>query len=241
MLSVILICRNEAGMVEDCLRSIAFADEIIILDSGSQDRTVEIVKRYTPHVFQTDWQGYGIQKNRALSHAKGDWVLSIDADERVSSELAKEIQEVIKNKNYAAYEIPFEPYFLGQKIKFGDWRNDCKVRLFQRMLGRFDDAIVHENLKISGPIGKLKNTMLHFSYLDQSEIDHKVMLYAEAGAEKLRQQGRMGGFYIGLIKGSFAFIRGYLIKLGFLDGLAGLKLAWMNARCTFLKYFWVRK
>lgn len=253
MLSVILICKNEAEMIRDCLESLrGLADEIIILDSGSTDRTLDIAREYTAHVYLTDWPGFGVQRNRALGYVTGDWVLSIDADERVTPESAEEIKSVINhgpikqgaiNCAPTAYYVPFEPYFLGKKIKFGDWRNDYKLRLFKKDSWKFDDAPVHENLISSGSsgvIGKLKNSMLHFSYSNQNQIDQKVMFYARAGAEKLRQKGKTGGLYIGLLKGGFAFVRGYLIKLGFLDGMAGFKLAKMNARYTFWRYFWVK-
>lgn len=239
-LSVIIITKNEAEMIEGCLQSVNFADEIIVVDSGSTDQTVEISKQYTPNVYETDWPGFGIQKNRALSYAKGEWILSLDADERVSSKLAREIVRAIQSNTYVAYDLKFSPYFMGRKIRFGDWRQKHHVRLFQKKCGKFDNAIVHENLEIQGPIGELKGEMLHFSYRSQADVDRKVKVYSRYGAEKLRKAGRLGGFYIALLKGAFAFLRGYFIKLGFLDGWAGFRIAWMNTRYTFFKYLWIK-
>lgn len=250
-LSLILICKNEERMIEGCLQSallISPAIEIIILDSGSTDKTLEIAQKYTKNIYKTDWPGFGIQKNRALSYATGSWVLSLDADERVSEKLAQEIQTMIQLtpafvspiRDISAFDIPFESYFFNKKIRFGDWSGEHHIRLFKKSQAVFDQAPVHENLKISGSIQKLQNPILHYSYTHQSQINQKIKTYARAGAEKLRKKGKLGGFYIGLIKASFTFLRGYLFKLGFLDGLAGLQIAWMNTRYTFFKYYWVK-
>jgi len=244
-LSLILICKNEEEMLEDCLKSALLISpdlEIIILDSGSTDRTLEIAKKYTAHIYQTqDWPGFGAQKNRALSYASKDWVLSLDADERVSPELAQEIKNNLNNPDPAisAFDITFQSYFLGTKIKFGDWRGDHQACLFKKNQGLFDQALVHENLKITGKIQKLKHPIIHFSYRKQSDIEKKITHYARLSAQQLREKGKAGGFYLALIKSSFTFLRGYLFKLGFLDGIMGLKLAWMNTRYTFFKYYWV--
>jgi len=244
-LSLILICRNEERMIEDCLKSalkITPDLEIIILDSGSTDQTLDIAKKYTANIYQTDWPGFGIQKNRALSYATGDWVLSLDADERISEPLAQEIKNILQNtdQKISAFDIPFESYFLSKKIRFGDWSGEHHIRLFKKSQAVFDKAPVHENLKITGAIQKLQNPILHYSYTHPAQINQKIKAYAQAGAEKLRKKGKLGGFYIGLLKAGFTFIRGYCFKLGFLDGLAGLKLAWMNTRYTFFKYYWVK-
>lgn len=235
-LSIILIVRDEAQMLPDCLKSVSFADEIIVLDSGSNDNTVEIAKQFTNHVFETDWPGYGVQKNRALEKATGRWVLSIDADERVTPALAQEIQQAIQQNDAAAYDIPFHSYFLGKRIRFGDWRGEHHVRLFCRDKASFDDAVVHENLNIDGAIKRLNNAMLHYSYTDQAEVDRKVENYAQAGAQRLLQKGKRGGLLIALPKAGFAFFRSYLLKLGFLDGIAGYKLAKSIAQYTYRRY-----
>lgn len=245
-LSLILICKNEEEMLEDCLKSALLITpylEIIIVDSGSTDQTLEIAKKYTKKIYQTqDWPGFGIQKNRALSYATGEWILSLDADERVSPELAQEIKNNLRNPDpfISAFDISFQSYFLGKKIKFGDWRGDHQACLFKKNQGIFDQALVHENLKITGAIQKLNNPIIHFSYRKNSDIQKKINHYGHLSAMQLRQQGKTGGFYIALLKASFTFLRGYLFKLGFLDGLAGLKIAWMNTRYTFFKYYWVK-
>lgn len=240
-LSVILIVRNEADMIEECLKSVPFADEIIILDSGSTDNTVEIAKRFTDKVFETDWPGYGIQKGRALAKATGDWVLSIDADERITPELANEIKHTLNNTTADAFNIPFHSYFLGKRIRFGDWRGEYHVRLFKREKAEFDEVPVHENLIIDGTIASMRYPIKHYSYTDQAEIERKVQAYAEAGAQRLLDRGKRGGLLIASLKSLFSFVRCYGIRLGFLDGIAGFKLAKSIAQYTFRRYCLVAK
>jgi len=251
-ISAVLICKNEEKNLPACLNAIKnWVDEIIILDSGSTDKSVMIAKQYTPFVYETDWPGFGPQKNRAIGYATGDWIFSLDADEIVSPELAAEIQNLRSEANpsnffniFDAFDIFFQSYFLNQPIYFGDWRGDHAVCLFKKNIAEFDSSQVHEKLifkKNKIKIGRLKNKIFHHSYPTQAHIQKKIYLYSKLSAEKLKQQGKIGGLYIGLIKASFNFLRGYLFKLGFLDGLAGLKLAWMNARYTFLKYYLIKK
>ncbi|MGZ5008247.1 MAG: glycosyltransferase family 2 protein, partial [Methylobacter sp.] len=153
MLSAVIITKNEAGHIARCLESISWADEIIVLDSGSEDDTVAICRRYTDKVYQTDWPGFGIQKQRAVDKAGGDWILSIDADEVVSPELRLEIENALRQERYNGYEIPRLSSYCGRQMRHGGWWPDHVLRLFRRDCGRFTDAVVHERIIVQGEIG----------------------------------------------------------------------------------------
>ncbi|MGB6977450.1 MAG: glycosyltransferase family 2 protein [Gammaproteobacteria bacterium] len=235
-LSVIIITRNEAADIRYCLESVKWANEIIVLDSGSSDQTVAICREYTAKVFSTDWPGYGIQKNRALQYATSEWVLSLDADERVSDDLRHQIQTAITQNTSDAYAIPFQSRFCGQVIKWGAWRSEKHVRLFKRSQGKFSDAIVHEKLLINGQIGQLTAPILHDSYKNFEEVLEKMNCYSTYGAELRLQQGNRGGLTIALLHGIWAFIKSYCLQLGFLDGKMGFILAISIAEGSYYRY-----
>ena len=157
-LSVTVITKNEAHNIEACLRSVAFADQVIVLDSGSTDNTVEIARTLGAEVsINTDWQGFGVQKNRALALAKSDWVLSIDADERLTAELQAEIQEVLNTPVFDAYRFPRLSSYCGQYIRHSGWYPDYVTRVFRRDAARFSDELVHERLIVKGQVGLLRS------------------------------------------------------------------------------------
>lgn len=237
MLSIIIITKNEAANIRHCLESVKWADEIIVLDSGSTDTTVAICLEYTDKVFVTDWPGFGAQKNRALAKASGEWVLSIDADEEVSPALAEEIRSAISSKeSFAAYQIPRMSSYCGRMIKFGDWRGDKVTRLFKKECGHFTDRIIHERLLVDGSIGTLKNSLTHYSFKDLSQVLAKVNHYSTAGAEQRFEQGRKVNLLSAIGRGLWTFLRGYLLKFGFFDGREGFLLACSNALGTFYTY-----
>jgi glycosyltransferase involved in cell wall biosynthesis len=235
-LSVIIITRNEAHTIGDCLASVAWANEVIVLDSGSDDDTVAIARQYTDQVYVTDWPGFGPQKNRALAYASGDWVLSLDADERVSIELRDEMLRILNNTTAAAYRIPFQSYFLGQAIRFGDWRHETHVRLFRREKAHFNNALVHEDLIVDGIIDTLTQTIAHHPYASWQELQDKIQRYARLGAETRLRQGYQARRFTPWCKGGWAFFRSYLLRLGLLDGRAGFQLAVTIAQYTFRRY-----
>ncbi len=235
-LSVIVIARDEAHAIADCLQSVACADEIIVLDSGSTDGTPQIARRYTPLVFETDWSGFGVQKNRALEKASGEWVLSLDADERVTSELADEILRVLPGSTISGYEIPFRSSYLGRFIKYGDWRGECHLRLFRRGAGRFTDDRVHERLLVEGRTGRLNHSILHHSFADLDEVLDKVNLYSREGARLRHELGRKSSLGKAIGHGFWAFFKGYVLRAGFLDGREGFLLAVSNALGSFYRY-----
>lgn len=236
-LSVILIVRNEAANIRACLDSVAWADEIIVLDSGSDDGTPALCRQYTPHVYETDWPGYGPQKNRALQYAGGDWVLSIDADERISPELRDAIRNVLADPAYSAWRMPRRSWFCGRFMRHGGWWPDYVTRLFRRGSAVFSNDPVHERVVVqTGRIGTLPPALIHYSYRNLEAVLDKLNTYSSAGAEKHRAQGRQGGLGRALAHGLWAFIRTYCLRLGFLDGREGFILAVFNAETTYYRY-----
>jgi len=236
MLSVIIITKNEALHIGRCLESVSWADEIIVLDSGSADNTVEICKRYTDKVFVTDWPGFGIQKQRALEHAQGDWVFSIDADEVVSAELKAEIQAAMVESSFHGYEIPRLSSYCGKQMRHGGWYPDYVLRLFKRETGCFTDNVVHERIVIVGDVAKLTVPLLHDAFINLEEVLHKVNSYSSLGANMLYQKNVSSSLAKAIFKALWTFIRTYILKAGFLDGRQGLMLAISNAEGTYYKY-----
>jgi glycosyltransferase involved in cell wall biosynthesis len=236
LLSVIIITKNEAHNIEACLKSVDFADEIVVFDSGSTDSTVDICRRYTDNVFVTDWPGYGAQKERARLAATGDWVLSIDADERVTPLLKEEILREIPNTVCDAFDISFSSEYCKKTIRFGDWWNDRQAVLFRRTKAHFVSLRVHERIEIEGKIGKLKGKIHHLAFPDLHTVLKKMNDYSSWGAEQKHAQGKKGGVLIAVLHGLWTFVRGYVLRLGFLDGREGFLLAVSNAEGTYYKY-----
>ena len=236
-LSVIIITKNEAHDIRDCLASIAWADEIIVLDSGSSDDTVSIASEYTNQIYHaTDWQGFGVQKNRALAYATKDWVLSLDADERINELLQKEIISALQSPNFDVYYIPRLSSFCGKFIHHSGWRPDYVARLFKREAAEFSNQLVHERLIFKTHAGYLKQSLLHLSYKNLDEVLEKMQRYSMLGAAELFAKNKRATLTSAIFHSIWAFIRTYVIKLGFLDGKHGLVLAITNAETTYHKY-----
>ena len=237
MLSVIIICKNEESNIQACLESVAWADEIIILDSGSTDNTVSICQTFTDNVEITDWPGFGRQKQRALERATQPWVLSIDADERVSEALKQEILDTIqRDKGACGYNFPRSSSFCGHFIRHSGWNPDYVLRLFRRDQARFTDDIVHERVICQGPVANLHNPLLHYTYESLSHAVEKANLYSELNAQKLFESGKKSSLTTAVIKGTWAFLRTYFLRQGFRDGKYGFMLAIVNAEATYYKY-----
>ena len=241
-LSVAIIACNEAHRIARCLQSVAFADQVVVLDSGSTDDTVAIARGLGADVEVTpDWPGFGPQKNRALARCRYRWVLSIDADEQVSDALAAEILRVLceapAEATVAGYWLRRSSRYCGQVIRHGLWGNDRVLRLFERQRGRFTDARVHESLVCDGETRVLEGILVHDSVDSPEDARSKARRYAFLGAEALRARGR-GGALQGGVHAGWSFVRGYLLRAGFLDGRFGLTLARLNAAGTFWKYHW---
>ncbi|MCX7086246.1 MAG: glycosyltransferase family 2 protein [Methylococcales bacterium] len=236
MLSVIVITKNESVHIQRCLESVVWADEIIVLDSGSDDNTVTICRQYTDKVYETDWPGFGIQKQRALNKATGDWVLSIDADEVVTESLRVEIEQAIQKNSFQAYEIPRLSTYCGRQMRHSGWWPDYVLRLFQRNSGRFSEAIVHERVLVDGRVGRLVTPFLHDTAVDLEEILVKVNSYSTLGSKMLYAEGARSSIIKAVLKGFWTFNRTYWLKAGFLDGAQGLMLAISNAESSYYKY-----
>ena len=235
-LSIIIITKNEAINILDCINSASFADEIIVLDSGSTDGTIDLVNSTKAKLLITDWLGYGIQKNRAIEASSGDWIFSLDADERISEALANEIQNAIKQNQYDVFELPRRSLFVSKFMNHSGWRPDFTKRLFKKNVARFSDHNVHEHLKTSHKHGRLKESLIHYSYRDLETVLEKINNYSTAGALDAFNAGRKGSLRKALAHGLWAFIRTYFIRAGFLDGREGLMLSIANAEVTYYRY-----
>lgn len=238
-LSAIVITRDEEANIADCLASVAFADEKIVVDSGSSDRTVSLAEAAGAKVVTTaDWPGFGAQKNRALEHASHDWVLSIDADERVTPALREEILAAIAQPagTIVAFDMPRRSSFCGRFMAHSGWYPDRVLRLFRRGRARFSDDIVHERVIADGATAPLRNDLLHTTYPDLETMLAKLDRYSSDSAQAMFQRGGRSSFAGALVRGGWAFVRTYVLRLGFLDGRMGLVLAISVAETTYYKY-----
>jgi len=240
-LSVIVITKNEASNIAACLASVSFAGEVIVVDSGSSDGTTVIAEQMGAHVTTTaDWPGFGRQKNRALDLAVGDWILSIDADERVTSDVALEIQLAIESNTASIFDMPRRTSFCNQWIDHCGWSPDRVTRLFRRGSARFNDHLVHESLQAlvsNTQTVSLHHPLLHFSYPTPNHYWDKLKIYSEAWAIQKSQEGKSTSISRAMASSVVAFVRSYIIRLGFLDGALGFVVCQMQAQATFYKYF----
>jgi len=231
-LSAIIITRNEAANIAACLESVAFCDERIVVDSGSDDDTTKIAAALGATVVTHTWAGFGAQKNFALSQAHGDWVLSIDADERVPAALAAEILSTMDSGSADGYEIARRSTFLGRPMRHSGWFPDYVLRVFRRGRARFSNDLVHERVICEGPIGRLSGVLDHHPVLRLEDAIARVDRYSTAGAETLSRVS----FASGITHGLWAFLRAYIVRPGFLDGREGFLLAVANAEGTYYRY-----
>ncbi len=236
MLSVMIIAKNEADNIARCLESVHFADEIIVLDSGSEDATVAIARKYTDKVFSTDWQGYGVQKQRALRHCTGNWVLNLDADEWVDEPLKKEIIKAMQNTNYDAWRIPIVMNFYGKALPHCS-SPTRHTRLFRREGASFSTDIVHEKaiLPDNTRIGQIKAAIMHRSYRDVSHVIYKINRYSSYSARIRIEENKTVGLWRAFLNSAWMFFRCYGLQRGFLDGKRGLLFAIFNAHGAFYR------
>jgi glycosyltransferase involved in cell wall biosynthesis len=243
--SVLVITRNEERNIRECLESVAWADEIIVVDAQSVDKTAEIARQHTDHVFVTEWLGYAGAKNFALSKASRRWVLWLDADERMPEDLAAEIQSIIAadSGQYAGYEVARRAYFLGKWIKHCGWYPGYVVRLFTKEGAKFNESRVHEKIELRGQIGRLQHDLLHYTDNDLFHYFSKFNNYTSLAADDLVSKGKSFSLYDVLIRPPIFFLRMYLLRLGFLDGMQGFILCVLSAAYVFTKYakLWEKK
>ena len=237
-LSVVIITLNAGSQIKKCLESVKWADEIIVLDSGSTDGTLEICKTFTDCIHQTDWPGFGRQKNRAIDLATKEWVLVLDADEFLTKALQAEILAITSKKSdFDFYQMHRLSTFMGRCMQHGAWGRDWVVRLFKRGQGRFTEALVHESLDTHGaPVGCLQGIMDHDTVTDLESALRKMNDYSTLGALQMQSQGRQTTFFQACIHGVWAFFNCYVINRGFLDGKEGYLVASLTAQGSFYKY-----
>jgi glycosyltransferase involved in cell wall biosynthesis len=235
-LSAIVITKDEAANIGDCLDSLAFCDERIVVDCGSGDGTLMIAKQKGARVGFHEWTGFGAQKNYALSLARGDWVLSLDADERVTPELQQAILAALDDGKADGYEFPRRSSFCGQVMRHSGWFPDRVLRLFRRGKARFSDDVVHERVVCDGPVKRLKAPLMHYPVRRIEDAIRRMDSYSTLGGEQLAASGKPASIFKGVTHGTFAFLRTYVLRFGFLDGAAGFLLAVANAEGTYYRY-----
>ena len=236
-LSVTVITRNEARDIGEALQSAAWADELIVVDSGSTDDTVAIAQRFTPRVIVREWPGYVAQKNYAASAASHDWILSLDADERVTPDLAREVQSLMAAEPpHAGYRVPRVTWHLGRWIRTTDWYPDTQLRLYDRRAAEWTGKYVHESVSVRGSIGRLRGELQHFAYRDVVDHLETIDRYTTDAARQMHEAGRRGSLWQIAGHPPLAFLRNYLVRGGIRDGLPGFIVSTLNSYYVFLKF-----
>jgi glycosyltransferase involved in cell wall biosynthesis len=235
--SAIVITLNEAANIDACLDSIKWADEIIVVDSGSTDGTPDRARAHGARVIVRDWPGYSAQKNFAAGESRNDWILSVDADERVTPDLAAEIRATLAGPADAAgYRIPRVTWHLGRWIRTTDWYPDYQLRLYDRRQASWPARLVHESVHASGPVRYLTHELQHFAYRDISHHHEVMNRYTSLAARQMHEQGQRAGVGDLVFHPPAAFLRNYVLKRGFVDGLPGFIISAMNAQYVLLKF-----
>ncbi len=235
--SATLITFNEERNIEAALRSVSWAEEIVVVDSGSTDATLEICGKYTKRILHRVWTGYIDQKNFAADQAGHNWILSLDADERLSPGLISEIEALrLGEPSRAGYRIPRVAYFLGRWIRHGDWYPDYQLRLFDRRRGRWQGGSVHESVKIGEEPGVLRGEIYHYTYHSLADYLKRLEVYSTLAAADLRERGKTSDPLKMLGHPLMTFVKAYLVRRGFMDGMPGLMVAAMGAISVFFKY-----
>jgi glycosyltransferase involved in cell wall biosynthesis len=236
-ISAVLISLNAQAHLRECLQSVAWCDEIVVLDSGSTDATAAICAELGAHVtVSPDWPGFGPQKNRAVALAAHEWIFSLDTDEVCTPELRAQLEAAAKAGAHPAYEMPRRSSFCGHFMSHGGWWPDYVTRLFRRGHARFSDSRVHERLIVDGTTGRLTTPLIHYTYDTMEQALAKAERYATLGAQQAFDAGKRSSPLEAALRGAWAFVRTYVIRLGFLDGPPGLALARYNAHTTRLRY-----
>ncbi|MEZ2349394.1 glycosyltransferase family 2 protein [Caballeronia sp. RCC_10] len=238
-LGIAIITYNAAAPLAQCLDSVSFADDIVVIDGGSTDTTVDIANAHGARVLiRREWPGFGPQKNRALDALSTDWVLSIDADEVVTPELAASIRAAMNSPRSDVYAVDRLSSFCGQWIRHSGWYPDWIPRLFKRGCARFSDDLVHERLVVrtGTPVARLEGKLMHYSYEDFETVLRKLDAYSTAGALQRHAAGKRGSLGIAITRGLWAFVRTYLLRRGFLDGRAGFMIAVFNAQTVYYRF-----
>ena len=236
-LSVVIITKDEAENIAGALESVRWAEDIVVVDSGSSDATIEIAKRYTDRVTTRAWEGYGAQKNHATELAAHDWVLSLDADERVSPELAAEIRSLMLSAPpMQGYRIPRTTWYLGRWIRSTTWYPDRQLRLYDRRAACWNTRYVHESVTVDGRVGTLGSEIRHYAYRDLSHHLSTIDRYTTLAVKQMVSEHQRATLLDLLVQGPIAFGRNYILKMGLRDGVPGLIVSFMNSYYVWLKY-----
>lgn len=238
LLSIVIITKNEEDNIQDCLESVKWANEIILVDAQSTDRTVEIAKRYTQRVYVREWNGYANAKNFGTQHATCEWIFYIDADERITDELREEIQNKISDSKseFVGYMVARRTYFLDKWIKHCGWYPNYVTRLVKKGFGQFNELNVHERLIINGKVGKLTKDLIHYTDKNLFQYFEKFNNYTTLAANDLVVMNKNFTIKNLLLNPIFTFIKMYFLRLGFLDGIHGLILCTLSSLYVFTKY-----
>ncbi|RKE92362.1 glycosyltransferase family 2 protein [Ichthyenterobacterium magnum] len=240
MISALAITYNEEENIESFIKSLSFADEIIIVDSGSTDKTLELARQYEVKIVNRSFDNFSAQKNFALQQAKHDWIVFFDLDEVISKELAEEIkQKTLFASNTKAYKVKRNFHFMGKRIKYSGFQNDSVVRLFKKEACSYNTNLVHETLDVNGTTETLKCRSDHFTYKSFDLYNQKLTQYSKLQAKMLYQKNLRPSLYHFLVRPWFRFFHQYVIKLGILDGKEGFILAYLSAFSVFKRYLYL--
>ncbi len=242
MLSVAIITHNEEDNIKDALESVKWADEIVVVDSFSTDKTLEICRQYTDRVFTLEWTGFADTKQEAVNLTTHPWVFVLDADERVTEELKDEIHNIIKDESSRdGYYVPRKNFFSGRWIKHGGWWPDYTLRLFRRGKGTFQPREVHEAVNINGSTGYLKNPLRHYTYKNVDDYLQRMQRYSTLAAKELFKKGCRGSILDIIFRPPATFFKMFFLQLGMLDGIYGIILAYLYSVYTYKKYWKLRE
>ena len=243
-ISVVIITKNEAHIIANTLQSLQpVINDIVIVDSGSTDETIKICKQFNAAVIETDWAGYGINKNKGIAVAKNDWILSLDADEAIDAELQQSLLQLSLTDDLEVFNIRFKNFFCNKWIRFGEWGFDKHIRLFNRKKVQWNNAAVHENLIFPEGIKTtmLNGNILHYTVRNMKDYTGKMTNYAMMNAKKYFATRKKSNFFKQYFSPAFAFLQYYIFQLGFLDGREGFIIAKTTAWYTFLKYTYLKE
>lgn len=235
--SVVIMARDEAKNIEAAIESVRFADQIVVADTGSGDNTIELARNAGAEVHSIDFDGFGTSKNKALEFCSEDWIFFLDADERVSSELAESvIENLARDSEFDGYAVNRLSYFLGKPVRHSGWHPDYVLRLFKKGRGRFSDRLVHEGVELNGVAGKLEGLLYHHSYENLDQYIEKLNTYSSLNAQEMYENGRKWHFSDLIVHPLATFFKMYIFKAGFLDGVGGFLLAILSSYHVFVKY-----
>ncbi len=241
-LSAVIMARDEAKNIEAAIESLRFADQIVVADTGSDDNTIELARNAGAEVHSINFDGFGSSKNRALEFCNGDWIFFLDADERVSPELAESIvKSIVDNSEFDGYAVNRLSYFLGRPVRHSGWHPDYVLRLFKKGRGQFSNRLVHEGVELNGAASKLEGLLYHYSYENLDQYIEKLNIYSRLNAEEMYKNGRKWHFRDLIVHPAATFVKMYILKAGFLDGVNGFLLAILSSYHVFVKYAKLRQ